>query len=545
MLKFRSMQSAAFLGIFYFSLLFLGHSAAAASLSTSPDRYLDQAAKARQSSDRPWEPKSGRLGNLRHVQIRARDCIVRVVSGNENRVFPGARAVVVVEQSRVLDANPNEQPAPRDVVLSTDQQRACPGLGSCGVSTTAVTDATQVSTADAVCFTLQLATAHDLLIGGDGLDLVVDKLQQPALRIAVNPSARLRIWLNQVDLGLLSIETNAATVVGGNGKVDFLRLSSSDGGSKMYAHEIHANNVGVSTTTSGTQWSIRIDPQTKAGYYQPARAPGRIRELYGIEIDGPVERLEIPAGSVNAMPLRATTRAAAHAVGVEMLARAGPTPNLPVDPRLPSPASTLAVLPRDASQIVADVAARFLPPSMHVNSVALWKNGGRIEGTTPSAVLVRKAVVLLNQSHEFMNANVGSITPLEGGASSFAILVDFHCDTPGDVSECPPGDPAAPSTYSEAQVRKVIVPLLGDTITIGDIFLTGNKIFVEATAPSESEANAALERLRTPQALFYSSTMGHQTGTGPKELSATLLLRCAVPPKPNGICRAPVLAPAN
>jgi hypothetical protein len=54
-----------------------------------------------------------------------------------------------------------------------------------------------------------------------------------------------------------------------------------------------------------------------------------------------------------------------------------------------------------------------------------------------------------------------------------------------------------------------------------------------------------LERLRTPQALFYSSTMGHQTGTGPKELSATLLLRCAVPPKPNGICRAPVLAPAN
>jgi hypothetical protein len=54
--------------------------AAAASLPTSPEAYLEQAKLVRQAVDRPWNPEAGQLGNLRHLQIRAPDCVVRIVS---------------------------------------------------------------------------------------------------------------------------------------------------------------------------------------------------------------------------------------------------------------------------------------------------------------------------------------------------------------------------------------------------------------------------------------------------------------------------------
>lgn len=160
-------------------------------LATSPDSYLEQAQGVRQALDRPWAPADGRLGNLRHVQITARDCVLRVVSGNENRVFPGTQGVIVVEGSRVLDSNPNEQPAPRDVVLAPDGAQACLGVGACGVSITPVRAAALAAAGAQVCFTLQLASAHDLLVGGDGLNLLIERLQQPALRLSINPSADL------------------------------------------------------------------------------------------------------------------------------------------------------------------------------------------------------------------------------------------------------------------------------------------------------------------------------------------------------------------
>jgi len=204
-----------------------------ATLPTSPESYVSQATRVRQAADRPWLPDAGRLGNLRHLKVTAPDCTVRIVSGSENRVFPGTRAVIAVEESRKLDSDPNELPAPRDVVLATDRAKACPGSGSCGVSITPVTRAPIVGGAGSACFTVQLATAHDLLIGGDGLTLLVDHVRQPVLRLTVNPSFPIRVWFEQVDLGLLSIDVNAAVRIGGNGRVDFLGGSSSNGASAM------------------------------------------------------------------------------------------------------------------------------------------------------------------------------------------------------------------------------------------------------------------------------------------------------------------------
>src|SRR5690606_2734974 len=118
-------------------------------------------------------------------------------------------------------------------------------------------------------------------------------------------------WFDDVDIGRLSIHANAYAHVGGTGRIDFLHAESSNRASVMYLHEFAARNVGISTTTTDTQWSIRIGEGTTASYYQPASAPGQLAKKYPIEIDGPLGRLEVPAGQVDPRPLRQTTRDAA------------------------------------------------------------------------------------------------------------------------------------------------------------------------------------------------------------------------------------------
>ena len=493
---------------------------ASASLPSSPESYLSQAARVRQSINRPWAPESGQLGNLRHVQITAADCVVRVISGSENRVFPGTREVIVVERSRVLDAAPNEQPAPRDVVLAPDRRQACPGPGSCGVSVTAVTDAPHASAADTVCFTVQLATAHDLLLGGDGMSVLVDRVRQPALRIAINPSGRLRLWLEKVDIGLQG--------------------SSSSGGSVMMLHEFRAHHIGVSSTTTGTRWSIRIGADTEAGYYQPAHAPGAIAGKYSIEIDGPIERLDVPASRVDPLPLSKATRIAARALREEVLVQAGPTPVIPApEANLPLASEAAAKLPSDARERVAEVASRYLPASIRITNVALWKQGGRLEGIAPDAASARGIVHLLENSGEFTYVGGGGGLP-RGNGYAFSTQLSFSCDAPGEPSICPAGDPALSGAYSDAQVRDSLGALLGSSVILRDVRLNGDTIQMKAVATSEVEARAGLERISQHKGLFRLST----SGIGPPrngsviEIDAELKLICAVPPKPDGICSA-------
>lgn len=509
-----------------------------ATLPSSIDSYVSQAARVRQSNDRPWVPDVGRLGNLRHLQITARDCVVRVVSGSENRVFPGTRDVVVVERSRVLDTDPNEQPAPRDVVLAPDHAQACPGMGSCGVSVTSATAAPHAGAADKVCFTVQIATAHDLLIGGERLSVLVDHVRQPALRIAINPSASVRLWLEQVDIGLLSISTSAAARVGGNGEVDFLQGSSSSGGSVMMLHEFRARHVGVTTTSTGTRWSIHIGTDTEAGYYQPARAPGPIAKNYSIEIDGPIERLDVPASRVDPHPLSEATRVAARTLRNEVLALAGPTPVLPAsDPALPLATAAVAALPSDARERVAQVVARYLPASVRITNIALWKKGGRLEGIAPDGASARDITRLLTASGEFTYVSGGNGIPGEGGYT-FSTQMYFSCDAPGLPSECPAGDPAQPRAYSEMQVRAALDAALGKAVMLREVHLSGENIYMKAVTTSEAEARASLERIRQQKGFFRLSI----SGIGPPrngsitEIDATLSLTCAVPPKPDGIC---------
>lgn len=518
--------------------------AATEMLPSSPDTYLSQAARVRQSNDRPWAPDAGQLGNLRHLQITAADCTVRIVSGSENRVFPGTRGVIVAEQSCVLDSNPSEQPPPRDVVLAPDHRQACPGPGSCGVSITSVTRAPSTGDAGEVCFTVQIATAHDLLVGGDGLTLLVDRMHQPALRIAINPSSRLQLWLEQVELGLLSIKANASARVGGTGHVDYLQADSSSGGSTMYLHEFQAKNVGVSTTTTGTHWSVRTGDDTKVGYYQPARAPGKITENYGIEIDGPIDRLEVPVGHVDPHPISDATRAEARSLRVDVLARAGPSPRLPTsDPGLPSANVLAAALPESTRERLARIITRYLPASVKITDIALWKQGGHLEGIAPDAATARDIGRLLTNSGEFTYVSGGGGVPRDGG-QAFSIQLSFSCDAPGEPSTCPAGDPAALGAYSEAQVRDALNALLGPSVTLRSVRLNGDTIELKAVAPNEAEARAGLERLR-PRPEFFrlsTSTFGASRSGSFTDVGATLKLSCAVPPKPDGICTPRIAA---
>jgi hypothetical protein len=524
------------LSFFLLLLLMLPLCGASAVLPSSPESYLSQAARVRQSTDRPWAPEVGQLGNLRHLQITAPDCVVRIVSGTENRVFPGTRNVVAVERSRVLDANPNEQPVPRDVVLATDYAHACSGPGSCGVSVTSVTSAPKLD--GAACFTVQLATAHDLLLGGDGLSVLVDHVHQPVLRIGINPSYRLQLWLEQVNIGLLSISANASVRAGGNGQIDFLQASSSNGASKMFLQDFDAQNVFVSTTTTGTQWAIRIGADTNAGYYQPARAPGAIAKNYGIEIDGAVDRLEVPASNVDPRPLSDATRIATRTLREEVLAHAGAAPLIPAsDSTLPLATVAAAKLPDDPRERLASIVARYLPASIRITNIALWKKGGRLEGIAPDTASVRDVERLLTDSGEFIYVSGGGGTPRDGG-QAFSTQLHFACEVPGQTSACPAGDPAAGGAYSEAQVRDAINTLLTPAITVLSVRLNGDTINMEATAPNEAEARAGLERLRGQPGFFRlsTSTYGPSRNNLPSSMGATLKLNCTVPPKPDGVC---------
>lgn len=296
----------------------------AATLDVTPDTLIERANLLRDARERPWDPATGRLGNLRHVHIIANDCTVRVVSGAENRLFLGRGTFQIADTTYSADRHGSSRPRPYDVTISAAQgASAVPRVGA---------DNT------AVCFTLQLATAHELLLRGDNLKVLFDRVDLPVLRMSLNPSHGMKLWFHQARLGLLSVSSNASVVAGGTGQVQWLQLASSQRSTALLFHDMDARHVGVSATTTRARFSIRIGADTEAGYYQPASAQGKIALEYPIWIDGPVSALKVPAGRVNPMPLTSALRDETRALQQEVMGLAGPRPVLPTpDPGAPPP----------------------------------------------------------------------------------------------------------------------------------------------------------------------------------------------------------------
>lgn len=202
-----------------------GLTATAAPLPDMPETLIEKSRLLRDSRDRVWDPASGRLGDLRQVRIVADGCTVRVVSGPDNRLI-GPRDKVEVGEDRY---NPGDKAVPRDVVLrvrgGAQQPRGTP------------------------CLTLQVATADDLILSGDHASYLFDRVEQPAMRIYVNPSSQLRVWFEDVKMGLLSLKSNAWALAGGTGQVQWLQLTSTQSSTAMLFHELNARHIGVSSLT--------------------------------------------------------------------------------------------------------------------------------------------------------------------------------------------------------------------------------------------------------------------------------------------------------
>jgi len=256
-----------------------------------------------------------------------------------------------------------------------------------------------------------------------------------------------------------------------------------------------------------------------------------------------MDRLEVPVGRVSPRPLSEATRIATRALCDEVLGLAGAAPVLqPSAPTLRSATVAAAALPDDPRERVAHVVARYLPASVRVTDVALWKQGGRLEGIATDAASARDVARLLTNSGEFTYVSGGGAIPRDGG-QAFSVQMNFSCDVPGEASACPAGDPATSGAYSEAQLRDELYALLRPAVAVRSVRSNGDTIELKAVAPDESEARAGLERLSQQTGFFRlsTSTIGRPNGSF-TEFAATLKLACAVPPKPDGICPARLAA---
>ena len=497
----------------------------AATLDVTPDTLIERANLLRDARERPWDPATGRLGNLRHVHIIANDCTVRVVSGAENRLFLGQGATFqIADTTYSADRQGGSRPRPYDVTISATQ----------GASTIPRVGADN----SAVCFTLQLATAHELLLRGDNLKVLFDRVDLPVVRMSLNPSHGIKLWFHQARLGLLSVSSNASVVAGGTGQVQWLQLASSQRSTALLFHDMDARHAGVSATTTRARFSIRIGADTEAGYYQPASAPGKIALEYPIWIDGPVSALKVPAGRVNPMPLTSALRDETRVLQQEVMGLAGPRPVLPTpDPGAPPPSGAQAASgePVSPRQRVSDVLQPLLPRGVTLGKIDLWKDGAALEGRAPDDAAVRDWAQALERSGEVRSSQVAWVRR-EADQVAYRVLVTCLCAAPGDRSVCLP---ATGSAYTQQQVEDALRPVLGNGVTLTKLVLRDGKrgqlVELEGSG-SEAEVRAALERVRQQVSWLTASSSGIGQGT----FSAQLRMVCTVPPRATpGICAAP------
>lgn len=488
----------------------------AAPLDVTPDTLIERAALLRDARSRPWEPTAGRLGNLRFVYLVAPGCVVRVTSGPENRVYPGSQPVQVDETHGSGKPAGAQGHAVRAVKITPGGMQALPRLA----------DRTGPE-----CLTLQLATAHELLLGGDRMAVLFDRVELPALRVTLNPSASLRLWFEDARIGLLGIHSNAHVLAGGTGQVEWLQLSASQRATSLLFHDMAARHIGASALTTHVRFSVRITPETAAGYYQPARAPGKLAELYPIWIDGPLAALKVPAGSVYPMPLTPALRDETRGLRNDLLREAGPSPARAAGaPDQAVPAGAEPVSPR---QRVSDALQPLLPARMQIGKVDLWKDGAALEGRAPDEATVREGVQRLLQAGDVRHAQVALIRRDAGpDAVGFRVLVTLACSAPGEPSVCLP----VPGTaYTAAQVQAALEPITGPEAPITRLDLRADgTVLLEGTG-DDAQARAALDRIQR-QAPWLA---GGSSTYGKGRYAATLRMACKAPPQPGGLCAVP------
>jgi hypothetical protein len=219
-----------------------------------------------------------------------------------------------------------------------------------------------------------------------------------------------------------------------------------------------------------------------------------------------------------------------------VMGRAGPRPVLPsTDPaarQALAAAPMSPVAPVSPRQRVSDALQHLLPAQTTIDKVDLWHYGAALEGQAPDSATVNEWVKRLDQSGEVRNAKASVVRPGPGGVS-YRVLVNFMCAAPGEPSVCLAGAGAG-DAYTTQQIEAAITPLLGPQVKLKSVRLEqGGIVALEGTA-SDSEANAALERIGTQIGWMTRST----SAVGKSGFRAWFQMVCTAAPRTSGICVA-------
>jgi hypothetical protein len=224
-----------------------------------------QANTLRQSRDRVFDLKTGRLGNLRHLHIQAAGLAVIIRPGPENRVTRGSHSVAINPLPASLNPE-NLKPLPRDLELSMAQ----PINGK------------------AAWVLIEVATLQDLYIATEGTTVWLDKVNLPWLRIMGHDG---QVALTDVNIGHLHLDLNGTGSFVATGQVESLFMSAQTPGSSFYLQDLIVKlQTHVLPKNLDQFFALNIEPNMKAFYNSPIQTGQNLRG-FEVQVKGVPEQL--------------------------------------------------------------------------------------------------------------------------------------------------------------------------------------------------------------------------------------------------------------
>jgi hypothetical protein len=275
-----------------------------------------------------------------------------------------------------------------------------------------------------------------------------------------------------------------------------------------------ADNVGVEASTTNVEFSIRINPGAQAEYHNPARAPGKVAELYPVWIDGKIEDLKIPAGRVHPMPLTDDVKNVVDTLKKEVLSRFG------TRTAVSTSYQEKVVLPPSPRQQIADAFSPYLPLETSFSEIQLAKNEGYIEGKAPTQEVAKAFVSALSKAPDVKYIQLAYTKPQDKEVF-FRVLFNLACPTTGKTLNCKISDGGNEEKYDVNLIRTELQKLLGPEIKLISMEIKENRLNMEASA-TEAVAKTAKKRISEEAAWLRTSTSGIGNGS----FSASMELLC-------------------
>jgi hypothetical protein len=275
----------------------------AASSSSNPPRsaeqpklidrqFADQGNNFRQSQTRIFDLKTGRLGNLRQLHIRAENLAVIIRQGPENRVTRGSHSVSITPTKPSYTDGFN--PAPQDLDLAL--------VGS--------------APPQGAWVLIEVVTLQDLYLHSQDIKATIwiDGVTLPWLRIHAHEHA---VALTNINIGHLSLFRNGGPqqlAYVATGKVQSLIASAQTPGPHFYLQDLTVEKQSwVNPRNINQLFALKIDPGMNAFYDSPIQT-GSNTKGFEVQVRGdPSALLFNGPGRASVKPVSAATEQAAWA----------------------------------------------------------------------------------------------------------------------------------------------------------------------------------------------------------------------------------------